>query len=267
MINNVWGLQYNAYVERRDSFLEKVAATRTKARWLVWLGALCYVAGFLVFLAAIVDFMMKVFDAMESDDPRPPVDILGPEIAGVPAGLLGFGAATVGTVLLGFGIVLHVVATSRHNRIERELPERPPWPVPGLPGSDQPMSQNIYDQHAGLANNIVGTQNNYGGQYGTQVTTGDAQMAVQQLREVLAGLPLDATTAAEARARVAEIEIELRAPQPDQSRVAGSLDRLTRLLSAAGSFATAAGRLVSPLRTLATWAGSLGEQVLRLLPG
>jgi hypothetical protein len=145
------------------------------------------------------------------------VDILGPEIAGVPGWLLGFGAATVGTVLLGFGIVLHVVATSRRNRIERELPERPPWPVSGLPGSDQPMSQNIYGQHAGLANNIVGTQNNYGGQYGTHVTTGDAQTAVQQLREVLAGLPLDATTAAEARAWVAEIEIELRAPSPTRA--------------------------------------------------
>ena len=257
IINNILGTQYNAYVQRRESFLREVSATRTKARWLVWLGLLCYLVGFGMFLAAIVGFIGQVIDAIESNDPRPPVDLLGPDLGGVPSGLFGFGLAGVGTVLLVFGIVLHIVATSRRQRAERELPVPPPWAVPGQLRSDLPMSQNIYGQQAGVANNVVGTLYSYGGQQGTVVTTGEVLGAATQLRAALAALPLEATAAAEARSRVDEIDAALTAAQPDPARVGNSLDRLERLLTKAGLVATAGARLTGPLQTLARWVANL----------
>jgi hypothetical protein len=50
--------------------------------------------------------------------------------------------------------------------------------------------------------------------------------------------------------------------EPDISSIFGPLERLTRLLVAAGPIAAAVG----PLQTLAAWLGQLGAGVLRLLP-
>jgi hypothetical protein len=119
------------------------------------------------------------------------------------------------------------------------------------------MSQNIYGQQAGVANNVVGTLYSYGGQQGTVVTTGEVLGAVTQLREALAALPLDATAAAEARSRVDEIDAALTAAQPDPARVGNSLDRLERLLTRAGSLATAGASLTGPLQTLFRWVANL----------
>jgi hypothetical protein len=129
VINNVGRDQYIAYVQQREGFLREIAATRTKARWLIWIGFLCFVAGFGLFGAGVVGFISKVVDEMGSSDPQPPENIFGPEIGGVPAGLLGWALAGVGALLALIGIVLHVVATSRRKRVDRELPVPPPWPA------------------------------------------------------------------------------------------------------------------------------------------
>jgi CO/xanthine dehydrogenase Mo-binding subunit len=128
------------------------------------------------------------------------------------------------------------------------------------------MTFHIGSQTGGIINNVAGDQRVTGGQYGTVVTTEAALRAVHELREALRAAALDARTATEARARVEEIDTELRTPQPDRSRVAGRLERLTRLLAAAGTLATAGVALVGPLQTLAGWLGTLGEPILRLLP-
>jgi hypothetical protein len=47
--------------------------------------------------------------------------------------------------------------------------------------------------------------------------------------------------------------------------VLGPLERLTRLLAAAGSLTTAGTALVGPLRTIAGWLGALSEPFLHLL--
>jgi len=127
IINNIGRDQYVAYVQRREGFLREVAATRTKARWLVWIGLLCFVAGFALFAAGIIDFIRQVVDGLESSDPQPPNDIFGPDILGIPAGLLGWVLAAVGALLAMVGIVLHVVATSRRKRVDQQYPELPPW--------------------------------------------------------------------------------------------------------------------------------------------
>lgn len=136
VISNVARDQYNSYVQhitqQRESFLREVAATKTKARWLVWIGLLCFIAGFALFAAPILGFIGQISDAVESGDTSPPEDPFGPDIAGVPSALVGWALAAVGTLLLMVGIVLHVVAASRRKRVDRELTvPPPPWLVPG----------------------------------------------------------------------------------------------------------------------------------------
>jgi hypothetical protein len=127
------------------------------------------------------------------------------------------------------------------------------------------MGIHIRDQHAAVINNIDGDQVIYGGQRGTVVTSEDARRAVHDLRDALAGAALDDAIAAEARARVAEIDAEVHAPQPDKQRAAGPLKRLVKLLADAGSLATAGAALIGPLQILAGWLGAHGVAIIGLL--
>jgi pSer/pThr/pTyr-binding forkhead associated (FHA) protein len=139
VISNVGRDQYNAQVQQviqqRDSFLRDVAATKTKARWLVWLGLLLFLVGFALFGAADLDFIRQVSSDIQTGNTAPPSNILGHPIAGVPSGLIGAGLAFIGLIMLLIGILLHIVATSRRRRVERELPlPPPPWPQYGPRG-------------------------------------------------------------------------------------------------------------------------------------
>ena len=127
------------------------------------------------------------------------------------------------------------------------------------------MNIRIGSQHGGIINNVEGSQVIHGGQHGSLVTAADARRAVRDLRDVLAGLPLDGTTAAAARAQVAEIETAVHAADPDKPRTAGTLGRLIRLLTDAGSLAAAGTALIGPLQTLAGWLGMHGAALLGLL--
>jgi hypothetical protein len=128
------------------------------------------------------------------------------------------------------------------------------------------MTFHIGQQNAGVINIAGRDQRIHGGQQG-MVTAGESERrAVRELRAALATSNLDETNAAEARAQVAEIDAALHAPRPDRSRVARTLERLTRLLAAAGTLTTAGIALIGPLQTLAGWLGDLGEPILRLLP-
>jgi hypothetical protein len=127
------------------------------------------------------------------------------------------------------------------------------------------MNIRVGSQHGGIINNVEGSQVNYGGQYGSLVTAEEAGRAVRDLRDALAGLPLDGTTAAAARAQVAEIDAAVRGPTPDKPRTASTLGRLIRLLTDAGSLATAGAALVGPLQALAGWLGPHGAALLALL--
>jgi hypothetical protein len=134
-ISNVGHNQYNSYVaqisQQRENFLREIAATRTKARWLVWSGFLLFVVGFGLFAAGVLGFIGQVTDAVESGDVGPPEDPFGRDIGGIPSGLLGWAIAAIGALLLVVGIVLHIVATSRRRRVDRELSVPPPWPGAG----------------------------------------------------------------------------------------------------------------------------------------
>ncbi len=84
--------------------------------------------GFALFAAADLGFLKQVSTDIQTGSTDPPVSPFGRDIAGIPSGLLGWALAALGMLLLVVGIVLHIVATSRRKRVERELPVPAPWP-------------------------------------------------------------------------------------------------------------------------------------------
>ena len=128
------------------------------------------------------------------------------------------------------------------------------------------MNFNVGNQNAEIINNVGGNQYNAGGQQGTVILAQEAQRAVHDLRDGLTATTLDENAAAEARTQLAEIDTAMRTPEPDRSRIAYVLKRLTRLLVTAGSLSTAGAALIPPLQTLAQWLGTLGEPILHMLP-
>jgi uncharacterized membrane protein YidH (DUF202 family) len=136
VISNVGRDQYQAHVQQviqqRDSFMREIAGTKTKARWLVWLGLLLFIAGFAMFAAADLNFLKQTASDVQSNNTAPPSDPFGRPILGIPSGLLGWAIAAIGALMLIIGIVLHIVATSRRRRVERDYPMPMPWP-PNVP--------------------------------------------------------------------------------------------------------------------------------------
>lgn len=127
------------------------------------------------------------------------------------------------------------------------------------------MTFNIGNQNAANINNVGRDQHITGGQTGIVVTPEQAQQAFAQLRAGVQGTPLDPATSAAAQTELREVEAGLRQPEPDRKRIAGRLERLTRILLDAGSLTSAASALVAPLRTLAQWLGAAGAPILGLL--
>lgn len=136
VISNVGRDQYNAQVQQviqqRDSFMREIAGTKTKARWLVWLGLLLFVIGFAMFAAADLNMLKQISSDFSNNTAAPPTDPFGHPILGIPSGLLGWAIGAIGGLMLVIGIVLHIVATSRRRRVERDYPLPVPWP-PNMP--------------------------------------------------------------------------------------------------------------------------------------
>jgi pSer/pThr/pTyr-binding forkhead associated (FHA) protein len=130
-LNNIAGNQYNQYLQtvhqQRDTFLRDIAATRTRARYLIWIGGILTIAGIGVFFAMIATGFSRfgfpeTFEEAEQQTEEP----FGPEVGGVPIGIIGWAVAALGMMILIVGIVLHVVATARRRRVEREVVPLPP---------------------------------------------------------------------------------------------------------------------------------------------
>lgn len=128
------------------------------------------------------------------------------------------------------------------------------------------MTFNIGSQSGGVINNVAGDQHITGQQQGTLVTTEDARRALGDLRSAVTTAGLGGDNADDATAHVAEMDAALQAGQPDKPRFARALERLTRLLAAAGSLASGSAALLGPLHALAGWLGALGGPILALLP-
>ncbi|WP_380167967.1 FHA domain-containing protein [Jannaschia sp. R86511] len=144
VIHNVQRDQYNQQVynqhvlhvmQQRDGFLQQVAATRSRARVLVWLGLGLQLAGFALFAGFVLRFLVAISDVLADGPTSQPPDVFGPDLTGpeplgLPLFVWGFSMAGVGGALMLVGIVLHVTATARARRVDRELP-LPPLPGPG----------------------------------------------------------------------------------------------------------------------------------------
>jgi hypothetical protein len=128
------------------------------------------------------------------------------------------------------------------------------------------MTFNIGNQNAGNINNVARDQHITGGQTGIVVTSEQALQALADLRAGIGATRLDPVPSVAAQTELRDIEADLRQPEPDRTRIAPRLERLTRLLLAAGSLASAGSALVAPLGMLAHWLGALGAPILSLLP-
>jgi len=122
--NNVGRDQYVAQIhQQRDPFLREIAGTRTRARWLVWLGVLISVAGY-AWALLIMSRLFGSFGDMTRAGPEG--DELFNSFVDQMETYVGAAAvAAVGNLLLLLGVVLHIVATARRRRVDRELPL--PW--------------------------------------------------------------------------------------------------------------------------------------------
>jgi FHA domain len=122
-INNVGRDQYNYsqhVIQQRESFFREIAATKTKARWLVWIGVGLFVIG--LGIASVGGFnYLQWFAGVWGSSTAPELDLTGLLTAAV-GGLIN----TVGILLIVIGIVLHIIATSRRKRVDRVLPPPPP---------------------------------------------------------------------------------------------------------------------------------------------
>jgi hypothetical protein len=117
VISNIGRDQYVQM--ERESFLREIAATRSRARTMIWIGFILTICGFVGWASVVLSFIGGVESATGPNDVPA---LLGPTVAGVPAGVFALGAALTGMVLLIVGIVLHVVAAARRRGLERQLP-------------------------------------------------------------------------------------------------------------------------------------------------
>lgn len=131
-LNNVGGDQYNHYLQtvhaQRDGFLREVAATRSHARGFVWIGLLLFVVGIGVMVTAMVqDFsdsepLASTFEEHQQQTD----DLFGPKVGDVPIVIIGWAMGASGLLMMKIGAVLHVVATARRRRVERDVVPVPP---------------------------------------------------------------------------------------------------------------------------------------------
>jgi hypothetical protein len=122
--NNVGGDQYVNHVhQQREPFLREIAGTRTKARWLVWLGVLISVAGY-AWALLIMSSLFGTFGDIARAGPGGEelfssfVDQMGTYVGAV-------AVVAVGNIVLLIGAVLHIIATARRRRVDRDFPL--PW--------------------------------------------------------------------------------------------------------------------------------------------
>ena len=126
MINNAESIYY---IQQRENFLQQVAGTKTKARWLVWTGFVAFLIGFALFLYADLGFLKEINNAFQTNQEPASFSPFGREVGGVPVALIGAALNAAGTIAIIVGIVLHIVAASRRKRADRDFPV--PAPQPG----------------------------------------------------------------------------------------------------------------------------------------
>jgi hypothetical protein len=122
-LNNVQGDQYIQHLHvERTAFVEELATMRSRGSRLLVLGFLLSIVGFSLYAYVIFRFMGQVQRASASTTFED-FELLGPPVAGVPLGAIGFGLFFLGSILIVVGVVQHVVAAARRRAWNRAHPE------------------------------------------------------------------------------------------------------------------------------------------------
>jgi hypothetical protein len=127
-INNVGGNQYNSYQRQRESFLREVAASKTKARLVFWLGLSMVIIGGLGYAYFIVSGIGELNTSIQTGVEPDGVPFFGPDTAVGPAGLVFFMTAFVGQFVLVIGLIMWIVAAARVRRVDTD--PRYAWNAP-----------------------------------------------------------------------------------------------------------------------------------------
>lgn len=125
------------------------------------------------------------------------------------------------------------------------------------------MTFNIGNQSGGVINNVAGHQTVYGGQSGSATSIDHARRAANDL---VRGARDGGFASPDTRVAAERIRDEMRQSRPDQSKIAQWLERLTRGITAAGTWAKVGASVVVSIKTLAAWLGPLGATVIGLVP-
>jgi hypothetical protein len=117
-IHNAGRDQYNNYYsQQRESFLREVAAAKTKARRVVWVGFGVFCIGLVV---AAVGWASAQNGIMSGDESN--VDAAFESFnAGYAVFALGGAIYAAGAITMVVGLVLHIVAAARRRRGEAEF--------------------------------------------------------------------------------------------------------------------------------------------------
>jgi hypothetical protein len=117
-INNVGRDQYvRQVIQQRESFFREIAATKTKARGLIWSGVAVFLVGLAIAVAGWYTYFGQIVD-FSSASGMPTQD----DFSGFLVFALGGLVNLVGVLLIIAGTVLHIIATARRRRVDRELP-------------------------------------------------------------------------------------------------------------------------------------------------
>jgi len=117
-INNVGRDQYVQHViQQRENFFREIAAAKTKARGLIWAGVVVFLVGLAIAAFGWYTYFRQIV-GLSSASSMPTTDDLSGFLVFALGGLVNL----VGVLLIIAGIVLHVVATARRRRVDRELP-------------------------------------------------------------------------------------------------------------------------------------------------
>lgn len=123
---------------------------------------------------------------------------------------------------------------------------------------------NIGSQQGNISN-VAGDMSVHGGQQYVAAPADLIRKELVKLRAALANADLDPGLQGRVGELLGDAEEELDKGRPDAQKVAGPMERVTRLLKEAGAISVAGVALIDPLHRIASWLGDFGQGILLLI--
>jgi hypothetical protein len=113
---------------------------------------------------------------------------------------------------------------------------------------ERPRAQFNIGSQQGNISNVAGDMIVHGGQRYVAVPADAIREELAKFRQILSTVPLNPESQRTTEVLLVQATQELDQPQPDAQRVAGPIERLTRVLKDAGALASAGAALIDPLQ-------------------